>query len=566
MKLNILTFSLFIFFAKISFSQNLSPISIYAHNNQAVYSVGETVHSKIYIKTGTGLLMQPINVYIDWYSADGNLLVHQIYLSNLGGAESSYSIPSDYSFTYLRMRMYTMNSLQQSPESKFSDQVIFLTQPSVRNNMIQDSSASHKPIELQSDKNILVKKIVTSFDPKGRNEWVIENNSKDFINLSVSVVEEESFEQPFYNILNHFNKNILSSSTLKASYNDAFVQVKGKLNADTNLLKNAILSFSLFKPGQLPVIDKVPINSDGTFLIDQLNFLDSAQLSIQVDYKGKRKQKIPLAYQQMGLFTSAPLVAFDFKDSMPVFRFTHKPSPYIPYEKSNANEVVVYTNTKSALEVLEKKYASGLFLGGDAVSFNMMTPNAQSFPTIFHYIRGKVPGLQIIFEDQGVGGIWGTPRFSWRSNFDTIKLFLNQVPVSVDALMSINVNEIAFVKAFKPPFLGAALGAPSGAIAVYTKVGDENNYNPRDSKLTSFIVKGFTSLTPYVQPDYSSEKKRAIIDRRKTLLWNSTIHLNQNIQAERIVYYNNERSKKHRVIIEGVKQNGELIRKEWIVE
>lgn len=566
MKLNILTLFLYLFFAKIVFSQTLAPTTIYSHNNQTFYNTSETIHSKIYVKTTSGLLMQPINVYVDWYTADGKLLDHQIYLSKFGGAETSFVIPSEYSFSFLRMRMYTMNMLQQTLETKFSDQVIFVNQPSVYNSSKQDSSTFHKSIQMQSDKTIIVKKIAASFDPKGRNEWLIENNSKDFINLSVSVVEEESFEQPVYNILKHFNDSFHSSSTIKTNYNDAFVQVKGKLKADSSLLKNASLSFSLFKPGQIPIIDKVPINLDGTFLIDQLNFVDSAQLSIQVDYKGKRKQKIPLSYQQMGLFTSAPLFAFDFKDSIPAFRFTHKSLPYVPYEKLNANEVVVYTNTKSALEVLEKKYASGMFLGGDAVSFNMMTPNAQSFPTIFHYIRGKVPGLQIIFEDQGVGGIWGTPRFSWRSNFDTIKLFLNQVPVSVDALMSINVTEIAFVKAFKPPFLGAALGAPSGAIAVYTKLGDESNYIPRDSKLSSFVIKGFTSLTPYIQPDYSSEKKRAVIDKRKSLHWIPTIHLNQNTQAERIVYFNNDRSKKHRIIIEGVKQNGELIRKEWIVE
>lgn len=570
MKLNIFSLCLLIFFTKIVFAQTLQPVSIYAHNNQAVYNTSETIHSKIYIKTPSGLLMQPINVYVDWYSADGKLLVHQIYLSKLGGAETSYLIPSDYSFSYLRMRMYTMNSLQQSLETKFADQVIFVHQPSVYNNWNQDSSSSHDLIQRQSDKYIFVKKIASSFDPKGRNEWEIENNSKDFINLSVSVVEEESFEQPFYNILNHFNKNILSSSTLKASYNDAFVQVKGKLNADTNLLKNAILSFSLFKPGQLPVIDKVPINSDGTFLVDQLNFFDSAQLSIQVEYKGKRKQKIPLSYQQMGLFNSAPLFAFDFKDSTPEFRFTHKPSPYIPYEKSNANEVVVYTNTKSTMEAMDKKYTNGLFRGGDAINFSMLTPNAQSFPTVFHYLMGKVPGMQISFGPDtlnGASGIWGMPSIKWRSMYgDEVKLFLNEFLIKPDRLLDININEIAYIKVFRPPFLGAALGAPNGAIAFYTKVGDEINGIPKDSKLTSFILKGFTSLTPYIHPDYSSEKKRAVIDKRKTLLWVSTIHLNQHTKAERIVYFNNDRSKKHRVIIEGVKQNGELIRKEWIVE
>lgn len=566
MKLKIISAFLCIFFTKIILGQNLSSVSIYAHNNQAVYSKGEIIHSKVYVKISTGLHMQPINVYIDWYSAEGKLLVHQIYLTKFGGAEIGYSIPKDYTFSYLRMRMYTMNSLQQSLENKFSDQVIFVHQSDISTIEETDSISFNKPNQIQSDESISVKSIASSFDSKGRNEWVIKNNSKDFMNLSVSVVEEESFEQPTYNILKHFNDKISSSSSLRSQNYDAFVQVKGKLIADSNMLNNAILAFSLFKPGQLPIIDEVPLNKDGTFLIDRLDFIDSAQLSLQVDFKGKRKQKFPLSYQQMGLFTTAPAFAFDFKDSRPVFKFAHKPSSYIPYEKSSQNEVVVYTNTKSALEILEKKYVSGMFLGGDAVSFNMMTPNAQSFPTIFHYIRGKVPGLQIIFEDQSVGGVWGTPRFSWRSNFDTIKLFLNQVPVSVEALMSINVTEIAYVKAFKPPFLGAALGAPNGAIAVYTKLGDENNYIPRDSKLTSFVIKGFTSLTPYIQPDYSSEKKRAVIDRRKTLLWVSTIHLNQEKPIEHIYYYNNDHSKKHRVIIEGVKQNGDLIRKEWVVE
>jgi hypothetical protein len=196
-------------------------------------------------------------------------------------------------------------------------------------------------------------------------------------------------------------------------------------------------------------------------------------------------------------------------------------------------------------------------------------------------LQGKVPGLQIIFENQGVmtpntdevdrgklvgNDASGLPRFSWRSNFDQIKLFLNQVPIDIAGLMQINIAEIAFVKVFRPPFLGAALGAPNGAIVIYTKLGDEENFSPRDSKLTSFTIKGFTSFTPYTQPDYSSEMNRAVIDMRKTLLWAPTIHLNQDKPKMTFVYYNNDRSKKHRLIVEGVKQNGEVIRRDWLIE
>jgi hypothetical protein len=163
-------------------------------------------------------------------------------------------------------------------------------------------------------------------------------------------------------------------------------------------------------------------------------------------------------------------------------------------------------------------------------------------------------------------GIFGTPKFSWRSSQDQIKFFLNQVPVSVDALLQLPMADIAYIKVFRPPFLGAGMGAPNGAIAVYTKQGDEADYIPKKSKLTGFMVYGYTSPVSFLSPDYSSEKKKAVIDKRKTLLWVPTIHLNHDNPNQGIIYYNNDRSKRHRIIIEGVKQNGELIRKEWIVE
>lgn len=558
------------------------PVTFYAQHNQTVFNCGERIHSKIYVRSLKGLHMQPLNIYVDWYTAEGNLLAHQIYLTNFGGAEASFQVPTDYPLSFLRMRMYTLASLKQLPNMQFSDQVIFVHQPtnfSVKN---QQDSLLPNTLKDQSDELINVKKVATSFNAKGRNEWVIENRSREFMNLSLSIVEEESFEPPRYSILQHFKHPNLANQNLLSTYYDAFVQVKGIIKLTDLKPENANLVFSLFKRGQMPIIDQVPLSNDGSFFIDRLIFTDSAQLSLQLDYKGKRNQKFELSYQQLGLFKTAPVVAFNFSDSFPVFYARYKATNWMNYQKQDENEVVVYAKTKSALELLEAKYATGLFKGGDAVDFNMMLPNVRSFPTLFHFLQGKVPGLQIFFQsatstqamDSAVtagrkeeeSGIFGTPKFSWRSNQDQIKFFLNQVPVSVDALLQLPMADIAYIKVFRPPFLGAGMGAPNGAIAVYTKQGDEADYIPKKSKLTGFILQGYTSPIPFLLPDYSSEKKKAVIDKRKTLLWVPTIHLNHDKPNQGFIYFNNDRSKKHRMILEGVRQNGDLIRKEWIVE
>jgi len=558
------------------------PVTLYAHHNQTVFNTGEQIYSKIYARSIKGLHMQPLNIYVDWYTAEGSLLKHQIYLTKFGGAEANFQVPEDYPFAFLRMRMYTAQSLKQLPEFQFSDQVVFVKQQTSSNTKHLPDSIFASTLNSQSDQSISINKVASSFEAKGKNEWIIKNNGKDFLNLSLSITEEESFELPNYTILQHFKDPSLVKQNFKSDYYDAFVQVNGKLKlADLNP-SNASLVFSLFKRGQMPIIDQVPLGSDGSFSIDRLIFTDSAQLSLQLDYKGKRNQKFELTYQQLGLFKTAPLYAFNFSDSLPVFHSRFKNTGWMNYQKQDENEVVVYAKTKTALELLEDKYATGLFKGGDAVDFNMMLPNVRSFPTLFHFLQGKVPGLQIFFQsatstqamDSAVtagrkeeeSGIFGTPKFSWRSSQDQIKFFLNQVPVSVDALLQLPMADIAYIKVFRPPFLGAGMGAPNGAIAVYTKQGDEADYIPKKSKLTGFILQGYTSPIPFLLPDYSSEKKKAVIDKRKTLLWVPTIHLNHDKPNQGFIYFNNDRSKKHRMILEGVRQNGDLIRKEWIVE
>lgn len=545
--------------------------SLYTHQAKAVYGPGEKLFNKVYIRQNNRLLMQPVNLYVDWYNAEGLLLEHQIYLAQKGGADISFIVPRDYPFTFLRMRAYTLISMNQFPAFRYCDQVVAVYQSGASNYSLADTTSTilnREGLDQQQNQSVgMLEFIKTSqnLEPKGKVEWSIVNKTGDFVNLSVSVVEEETYLPSVYSILKDSKTASPSIVQKSPTYTDAFIQVKGAFLTDPEELKNAMVSFSLMKRGTVPIIDDVPVTDSGTFLVDRLIINDSATLGIQLDTRKKKKQKIALQFQQLGLFADAPAYVNDFGYPLPELRFqspkARELATYVPAE----NEVVVYSTSKSPLQVLEDKYTTGLFKGGDAIGFNMMTPNAISFPNIFQFLRGKVPGLQISFDDQMNAGN-GKPRLYWRSQQDTLKFFLNQMMVEMEVIQTLNINEIAYVKVFRPPFLGAALGAPNGAIAVYTKQGDEANYIPKGSKLTQIPIKGFTSYLPFTGPQYKTEKQKSVIDKRKLLHWVSSLHLSADQPEFSIHYFNNDRSKRHRVVVEGVQQNGNLIRKEWILE
>ncbi|MDP9231125.1 MAG: hypothetical protein M3O67_10725, partial [Bacteroidota bacterium] len=58
--------------------------------------------------------------------------------------------------------------------------------------------------------------------------------------------------------------------------------------------------------------------------------------------------------------------------------------------------VIIQSKTKAPVQVLDEKYASGLFSGGDAIQIDLVNdPFASSSQNIFNYLQGRVAGLQI---------------------------------------------------------------------------------------------------------------------------------------------------------------------------
>ena len=146
-----------------------------------------------------------------------------------------------------------------------------------------------------------------------------------------------------------------------------------------------------------------------------------------------------------------------------------------------------------------------------------------------------------------------------------IYFYLNEMTVDMDALIHIPMSEIAFIKVFNTPFMGAPGGGFGGAIAVYTKKGDERKeaFNTVDEKK---LLIGYTKYQEFFSPNYSDSVKSFAPDARTTLYWNPYVLTNAKSHKVQLEFYNNDISKRLRVVLEGINAEGKLAHVEKIIE
>jgi hypothetical protein len=99
---------------------------------------------------------------------------------------------------------------------------------------------------------------------------------------------------------------------------------------------------------------------------------------------------------------------------------------------------------------------------------------------VFMYLRNNAPGLQM--QTNGI-----TRSFTWRG--DVVQFFLNEMPVTADAIATLAPMDIALIKIYPPPAQMTSL-IFGGAVAVYTKRGAYEK--DRDRPKYHFMVRGFT--------------------------------------------------------------------------
>ncbi len=311
----------------------------------------------------------------------------------------------------------------------------------------------------------------------------------------------------------------------------------------------------------------VPVKPDGSFNDPSLILFDTAKIYYQVGKNsGLGDVSVQFLTNKLPPFSeNAKATGIYFNHSADTTGFAYHIhlndalERELQYYKGKVlATVTVKAPSKSPTEEMDKRYTSGLFSGGDASEFDLVNdPFAHSALDIFQYLQGKVAGLQINTTSN-------PPTLSWRGS--TPQLYLDEMQTNAAMIENVPVSDVAYVKIFRPPFIGAPGGGAGGAIAIYSRKGGDED-QAQGKGLSNNMVSGYTLIRQFYSPDYNTfneenEKK----DLRTTLYWNPSVVTSPGNNKVLLKFYNNDVTESFRVIIEGMTKDGRLAHVEQIME
>ncbi len=352
---------------------------------------------------------------------------------------------------------------------------------------------------------------------------------------------------------------------------DDYISVEGSINGLTKseLVERSLTSILVMKSEGQDILN-IPVSREGKFGLTGMLFYDTAKLYYQFsDDKNKAlTSKAVFDFKPGFLQKSPPFSA----DSNWAFRMPHYDPDVLAKNKDiglkNASlfdsnlkvktleGVTVKAKARSKQQQMDEFYTSGFFRGGDGYTFLLEDDiSANGSGTVLQYLQGKVAGLLI-------SGAGTNMSMSWRGGSPA--LFFNEMPSDLSMVQNLPMSDIAMIKVFRPPFFGAMGGGSGGAIAVYTKKGAASNRN--DVKgLDVAKIAGYLPEKQFYAPDYSKpDDVPNQPDYRTTLYWNPNVYTDKNNRRNFFTFYNNDVSRKIRVVIEGLNAEGKLTHSEKI--
>jgi hypothetical protein len=308
-------------------------------------------------------------------------------------------------------------------------------------------------------------------------------------------------------------------------------------------------------------------DKDGNFLVDSLVFFDRSRLLFS-DVRGKKSQYIDVSVKgdslnkqfQWAGFSPAPAKLFSS------FATSKWQMDYDAILKENGimlEGITVKVQKKSPLELVDERYTSGMFSGEATKTIDLVnSEEALTYNNIFDYLQFRVNGLQITNDGADYGLYYRQgPSISSMGNIP-MTLFLDEVETDVSVIAAIPANQVALVKMYST-FAGAWGNAPGGVLSIYTKKGEDYSGGGYFANIAFF--QGYSVVKEFYEPDYKLQKANDKPDNRITLSWRPGIFINNVNPRIPVSFYNNGRTKKFKVVVQGMTTSGKLINLEKII-
>lgn len=214
---------------------------------------------------------------------------------------------------------------------------------------------------------------------------------------------------------------------------------------------------------------------------------------------------------------------------------------------------------------IDSRYTSGMFSGGSTGYAVDVVHDEKAWTKLdlYNYLRSAIPSITI-----GKFDLLNGRSLSYINK--PVLIYIDEHEMTNNDLENLSLSQVAYIKLI-PSFLGSGAEAGAGgflpALSVYTKKGDDLfERRIADKDLGLIKLAGYSSLKEFYSPDYEQNNTTGGTDARTTLLWMPYILTDKNNKKIPVVFYNNDFTKKMRIVLEGVNDEGKMIRIDKVIE
>jgi|GEM_PF-7057955 hypothetical protein len=242
----------------------------------------------------------------------------------------------------------------------------------------------------------------------------------------------------------------------------------------------------IFTKNRDTMLQRLPVGEGGSFQLSNLIFEDKASFLFSPVEPGERNR--------MNVLLLSPIDSAFTEVATARVSFTIvKPAGAPSGIAGSGNAMVLPGSTLANVEVVAKKmtekdlferrYVTGMFNYSNFSFDAFSDPNITNYTSVLHYLMGKVPGLNIVFDRDAMSYVG-----EWRSA--GVSYYVDEIETDAVGLTMVPPADVALIKVYRPPFRGPFNYSGSSAIAVYThRDGRQEGSN---WYLNRFVLHGYT--------------------------------------------------------------------------
>lgn len=320
------------------------------------------------------------------------------------------------------------------------------------------------------------------------------------------------------------------------------------------------------------------VNEPGVLNMGLLTFLQTSMPGIEITRDSTTGLESGLKYrkEKMIFFLNEFEVDYDQISGIPVSGIAYVkvfPPPFV-MSFLMQGAVCVYTKKGSELEIpdrsllpevivsrrgnnkkLDKQYASSIF--AQPADFSLDLRTARKEFDLYAYLADKLPGFTYIEEG---------PKVTFKYFNNPLKIYIDEWEVDLPQINMYRhrVNWLAYVKVIGN-FVGivpdkGSMGKQNPALVLYTR--KDADLNDVYDGLNKTEIAGYNRVKLPANVNYADSVSLKQPDNRICLYWNPFVKSG----ITEVKFYNNDFTRKFKVIIEGISIKGDLLHFEEIIE